>query len=107
MGNRITVGLKQARALCEAGWTEPTEFYWAYGPDRLIGKIWRVYHRSEEVHSIDPKDTIPAAPTGEELMKFIFAKQPNIDFHQILVGRKEKIANILTDYILKNKLLDK
>lgn len=104
MSNRITVGLKQARALCEAGWKEPTEFYWAYGPDRIIGKIWRVYHRSEEVHSIDPKDTIPAAPTIDELLKVIFEKQPGIKINFIF-ERGEKNANMLADYIIKHKLL--
>ena len=102
MSNHITVGLKQARALCAAGWKEPTEFYWAYGPDRLIGKIWRVYHVSEEVHSIDQKDIIPAAPTAEELWKFI---QSRLSIASISIIRGEKIANNLAGYVLKNNLL--
>lgn len=105
MSNKITVGLVQARKLCAAGWNTPTEFYWAYGPDRLIGKLWRVYHKSEYLHSLDPKDVIPAAPTAEELWNFIYLNDPGSKLI-ITNPRREKLANILAEYILKNKLLN-
>jgi hypothetical protein len=105
MLNHITTGLRESRALYEAGWRMPTEFCWAYDSDRIIGKIWRTFHKSEELNDIDPKDTIPAAPTPEELLKFIFSKQPNFCYLQIIVLRRQKIANVLANYILQNKLL--
>ena len=107
MTNKITVGLRQARALHAAGWNIPTEFCWAYDSDRLLGKIWRVFHKTEDIHSIDQKDFLPAAPTAEELIEFIKKKQPQKDVFTIEVEKKDKLANTLASYVLKNKLLDR
>lgn len=99
MANKEIVGLRQARALNAAGWDIPTAYCWAYGPDRLLGKIWRPFHKTEDIHSIDKKDVLPAAPTISEMLAFIRGKLGKISEELPLD------ANLIAEYILKNKLL--
>ena len=98
-------GLVLSRKLCNAGWREETEYHWAYdGKDRLLGKIWNIYHKSELVDLIDKKDICPSAPTSDELFNFIKKRCPNKIFI-FEVKSTEKMANYLAEFILKNKLL--
>lgn len=107
MTNKIVTNLRSSRNLCLAGWNTPTEFYWAYDDDRLLGKIWRVFHKTEKIHSIDPKDTIPAAPTAEELIIFLKSIGRCPIIINATLEKEERLVDVLADFIIKNELLDK